>query len=93
MALLEAPEVRALPALLSITELSELLDMPRHVIRDHVAAGRIPSTTFGDHKKAKRYVSVAALRTAFPELYEAVMLKGEAYAAAKAARADADEDE
>lgn len=84
-----------LPALLSITELALLLKLPRHVIRDHVDAGRIPTFKMGPSDargRQKRVVSLAALRKDFPELWEAVMMMSEGYDAAVLAIA-ADEDD
>ena len=72
--------MRALPAVLSITELAALLGVPRHMIRDHADAGRIPTFRLGGDA-GKRLVSLAALRRDFPELWDAVMLKADAYEA------------
>lgn len=86
---------KQLPALLSITELATLLGLPRHVIRDHADAGRIPTFKVGPKDgigRQKRQVSLAALREHFPELWDAVMLKAEAYDAALFPANDADDD-
>lgn len=83
-----------LPALLSITELALLLKLPRHVIRDHVDAGRIPTFKLGPRDasgRQKRQISLAALRKDFPELWDAVMLMSESYDAAIAANRDDDD--
>ena len=70
--------MRQLPAVLSLTEFAALLGVRRHVVRDHAAAGRIPTFKMG----RRLLVSMAKLRKEFPDLWEAVLLKSEAYDAA-----------
>lgn len=69
---------RALPAILSLTELATLLGLPRHAIRDLVESGALPSFQ-ATGSGGKRRVSLAALREHKPDWYAAVMFKADAY--------------
>lgn len=67
----------AIPAELSITQLAKVLGLPRHTVEHRVEVGTIPSYKTGPSKNSKRVVNIETLRSSFPELYEAVVMRSE----------------
>lgn len=55
------PELTALPMVLTVQQLAEVLHVSQDLIRDHCIDGRIPHITLGDRRRIPRHVVLALL--------------------------------
>lgn len=59
----------------SLTELAALLGVPRHEIDYRVKRGRLAVFRPSGNPRGKRKVSLEAVREAYPEVYESLLLR------------------